>query len=333
MVKKKKPKAKKAKTKKVKKKAPSRELTPVLQERAEAYALMNVALRKVADSIQLKLDKLQTQGVITFYEIGQAVTKACGNRGRYGDHAMDKLSAYFSQSVGTLRVSRVFVEIYPVKKVRDLTRAAEKNGHQFTQSHWALLCQRAGARNATIRKKGELAIIERGLSVRALEKELKDLEGHSTRGAPQGRKPSAPKTPFAGLDQMSRWQRDIGSRMGLMKSAVIDPLASMEEVTEDAIAKVENTQADLLDASKALADLADDLGSTATKMKKHKKSGKATTARKPERMAKPTRKGAGKSKPKSKKRSNARDKAKKAAAAAKKKKPAAKKPKRRPVPA
>ena len=293
---------------------PGTALAPRKAEQAAALKLMNPALRKIADDIRGRLSRLRDQGVITFYEIGVLVGRAVGDRGKYGDHALDKLSASLTTKHGAniLRYARTFKDKYSKKEVRDASTAAERNGNEVTQSHWVEFCQRPKAIALIVLK----SVIKDGWTVLDTRNELRRLDGSSTRNAPQGRKPASPKTETAGLQQISRFHRDVGSRIGLYTEFVFDPLVAREgtNITDDLISQVESTESDCLDTYKMFADLAKTCANTAAKMKKAKKEGKAPTARKPGRMTKPKAATGGK------KRSNARDTAKQAATVAKKKK-------------
>ena len=314
-------------------------LTPYQAERKEAWERMSPELRKVAKAIEEKLTHLRDTAVLTFYEIGELVFKAVGTRGKYGTGAMELLQAYLpaTKAIGTLRYARLFVNTYSRKEVAAATRAAEKNGHEFNQTHWIVIVQRAGSRKAKLRRQGVEMVIEHGYSAAELQKQLEYLEGRNTRNAPQGRKPSPPKTPLAGLFQMSRYHRDVGGRIDLWTEHVFEPLATMpgEEIEEKLVAQVETTKSDLLDTARACNELAGKCDETLSKMKKAKEGTKPPEAKKPDRMERPAakKKGAKKKKSAKKKREAARATAKKAAASAKNKKPSKKTKKERPAPA
>lgn len=298
------------------------ELAPAAQERETALASMSEPLREIAAQILEKLAHVRDLAVISFYEIGQLVAEAVGDRGKYGEGAMEALSAIIpsAHNPNMLRYARVFVKVFSVEEVKEATAAAEANGFVITQSHWVALSQYAGKREKSTRAAVLKMIINKGINVRETELELKRRDGRLNKqptGA--GRKFALPKTPMAGLHQLSRYHKDMTGRVTPMKKGVFDLIAKMplDEVTEDLIQQLETTKSDLLGAAGLAEKFAKACDEVLAKVRE-KQSGKKTVTEPSGKMSRPSKKKT------SKKTTSAGKKAAtaKKKAAAKKRKPA-----------
>jgi hypothetical protein len=252
---------------------------------------MNPALRRIANKVRGKLSAYHDQGIIVFHEVGKLVQSIIGDKAKYGTGALGKLAASLPErSEPLLIAARNFSRVYTPKEIKQLTEAAESNGHLFSQSHFITLSQYSGKRQARLRHSMEAKIVEEGMSTRELQQELRVLE--SSGPAPQGRKPAAPKTPMAAFQQMSKVRRDIDSRVGLWHDFGIKPVTQLKtgEIDENLIQQIEQTRNDMVGVAESAGQMIKSCEQALKHCEKVIQGGDGAAADRPPSAKKPTKK-------------------------------------------
>jgi hypothetical protein len=197
---------------------------------AETREAMSVDLQQLAAQ-GLPLIKKEAEAVLDYYDVGALVAKATNNERRYGTSAVRQLAIVWYGSASReadLQSYRYVAASYDRKHLQKLLKAAGDTS-RLTFSHVRELSRLTGnARLAKRRDKLEEVIVSDGLGIRELKQEVARALGGGKQSN-GGRAAAPPRSPIAGLQQLTQQLRQLQSREAIVTDYVLQPLADVEE--------------------------------------------------------------------------------------------------------
>lgn len=197
---------------------------------AETREAMPVELQQLADK-GMALVKKEADAVLDKYDIGALVMQATNNERRYGTAAVRQLAIVWYGNPSCeqdLQHCRFIAASYERKHLAGLLKTAG-NTVRLTFNHVRQLARLSG--NARLLKKRatlENAVVVDGLGVRELTREVARALGGGKQSN-GGRSAAPPRSPIAGLQQLTQQLRQIQSREAIVTDYVLNPLAEVEE--------------------------------------------------------------------------------------------------------
>ena len=235
-------------------------------ERDAVLAAMTPACRTVADEIVQRCVKLSTNMIETAYFTGQKVVQVLGDEIKYGTKAMKQLSEATDLTEVFLGNCKRLTEQFSEQVLKDYASRVMANGGTLHASHFFAVGK---VENQAKRQKLLDRALTEGLSVRMLEDEINPSSKSQSR-TKAGRRPDAPKSPEAGLKQMTRALQVIVNRKDMWQESVCDTLdkATKEAVSKDTLTLVEAACESLSELEDTVEILQRRLIATAFKLRK-----------------------------------------------------------------
>jgi hypothetical protein len=175
-------------------------------EQKEIYQSMSGDWRKQAEAA-IKLQRSMVDDLIwKKYKLGEIVRDMRQNEARYGESAVEKLAIVLGSAPSELWECQRLATCYTEESLTKLMERAGKTGRRIQWSHLRQLADMSeshGAGAAKTRRELETQIINEGLTARDLTHVIQQRLGSRSRGS--GRTPAPPRTPAAGLQQITGW--------------------------------------------------------------------------------------------------------------------------------
>ncbi len=206
-------------------------------------AEMKPDLREEATSALELLNKGDRAGVLSSYALGEAVVRWKKDPARYGSNAVAHMARFLTPSGNwestAVMLGRLqnFATKYKSEDVKALLEQRTVQGRLLTLSHFLLLSDLdAKKREGYVQR-----ILEEGLSVEHLQRELQANRGKQRGGKRVGRKPKAPKTVPALLQAMYELPASWGARSEVWQTCMASKIlkAKPGELDNDAVLKME----------------------------------------------------------------------------------------------
>lgn len=218
-------------------------VAPIQKKRAEILQEMTAAGRKVAEEFEKKLG-IGAQGIVMVqYDLGARLADVFENEADYGTGYCKQLAAYLSIPGGetTLYSLRNFSQAFERGFVKDETTQPLANGQYLELGHWVKLSQLKDRSDVKAYLK---RIRTESMSARELSREI-SATGAKLRNSRQGgRKPSAPSSPLAGLQQTFSLAQKFANLEDVLETNVFKAIDHMpaESVNETLQVKLGETK-------------------------------------------------------------------------------------------
>lgn len=242
------------------KKAGKPAVTVAAQERAELYASMPPALKKVADEFDKKRTGIIQTNIMARHAMGSRVVGILAEDGkensRYGEQAVEKLAAYMDMPTNDLYNLRTFAQAYTADDITALMSRVTPGGSPLSYTHLLELSRlKAGPR-----KQLTAAAINEGLSAKELQRRIETVapepvaepastkktkvtepEGPKTRATEtRGRPLTRPSSPLAGVQQVINQAVELTKRCKIWDEVVFGHFADLspDEVNDTVAVKL-----------------------------------------------------------------------------------------------
>ncbi len=206
-----------------------RPTTVMNKEMRLARAAMNDALKPRFAKIEKRHSDLDTQEVLGRHAIGRELMELAGpdSEAKYGDNAIGLVAAGLGVNASELYAYQNIARAWSKEELDILISDARKRG--FTLSY--TLLSRLSSLEASERKKMTRRCIAEVLTVSDLNRELQALRGHISNST--GRPFKDPRTPHAGIVQLTQLADNVNKREKTFVRGVFDKLEALSEAEWD----------------------------------------------------------------------------------------------------
>jgi len=228
-------------------------------EQKKLFQMMPKPLQAMAAKMKRATDEIVSHEVLGKYGLGEEVRRVTNNERKYGEAAVPTLAAFLGEHPNVLWDCQRFCNAYTRTEVERMIRRVGAGGQRITFGHLRVLSGLEGTDALKKRVRLEKAILEEGLSVRALEKAVQAILGSRTTSATPGRNVRVAKDVLSGLADMTTntkklvnrvpsWEKGVFVRVaagdGVTKKTVTQ-LEASKKVMDDSIAKLEGVSSQL----------------------------------------------------------------------------------------
>ena len=193
----------------------------------ETVDKMTPALQKLFDDIRKRYEVLSKSDIMARYEIGSRVDMAMGDTRRYGDEAAKLLAVALNKSESEIYNLRNVAVTWNRDEIKAIVTDQNSDGNSITFGHLRAL---ASIKHSATRKRFYKAWMKESFSVRDLEAAIQDELGKRSSGGRPTATSRQPKTPSAGLVQLSKLTRQILDATEAIDVSVFDRLAKEPEL-------------------------------------------------------------------------------------------------------
>lgn len=216
--------------------------TKLSKERKAVFDEMTPALQKVAKELDKQMDREARGNLLLNYDQGLMIRQVIEDEAEYGSNAVEQLAQFHGRNASELYDLRNITLTWTREEVEEIASETMESGRRLTVMHLRLLNT---LKNKRTRDAMQNRVLKESMSARDLANEVKASGGdRHTHHGQGGRKPSAPKSPLAGVQQIIKAAKGFTNRKEVWEPSVFDELDEIDsdKLTEDVLAQL--TEAD-----------------------------------------------------------------------------------------
>jgi hypothetical protein len=229
-------------------------VAPLSRDQLAVFNEMPKALQSKAKAAIDYVRGLMHKSIFDTHAFGQIISEISGDEPKYGSRAVEQLAHVLDMTANVLWVYRKFATVYSLDRVKQLVVKADKTGYPISVTHFQLLAAIDGPHAAKIRKECENLVIEKHYTTRDLQDHLQ-IGGKKSKH--KGPTPKPPKSPIAGIGQISAIATDMEKRIPIWDEHVFHfyETAGADQLSNDHLDELRNGMANTQRARDMLEEL------------------------------------------------------------------------------